>query len=197
MKRIKFLFVLLFIIPAILFSFNNIPRSIHGISFEVEPAMIPELTNMRLITTEISELRGKYRFIFDDRRREIVEYKSKYNKIFFIARYVGIYERLNYDIIVKDFIKCFKKRYGPPVKEHLRKAINMPEHYFYKIFVWEDDNIIMRLKTLFYSLEPTSKYWPGENGRDIIIEYINKKNRNSILRRDFNPSASLSCEGIW
>lgn len=192
----KIFLILILILPGLLFSFNSIPRSIKGVSFNVIPSIIPDIVRYRMVYQNVNRLKGEYQFVFDDNKREVIEFRSKYNKVYSIKRYIGIYDRVNYHFRVVEFIKCFKKIYGPPIKDEIRKQLILSRPYFNHFMQWEDNELIMRLHTLFYSSEVNRKYWPGIQGRDIIIEYIHKANKKYIYNRDYNIIHRQPCAGI-
>mgnify|MGYP000870067844 FL=1 len=196
MERYKYLLAVILFLPVMAFSFDTIPREIQGVGFDIFPSIIPSRVNMRQISRDIDVAQGVYRYKYDNGENEVISYHSRYNKVFYMKREIGIYDRINYHFKVLDFIRCFIRKYGPPAEEKNIDAENMPEYYAREELTWEDSEIIMKLTTHFYSAMPDRKYVPGLNGKHITIEYIHKPNRNYIYGMDYNLPSANPCQDV-
>jgi hypothetical protein len=197
MKKVKYLFALLMLIPLFSYAFIPIPRVIYGVSFVTPPEKIPSLVNYRVVAEDIDLARGSFTFIFDNLKDETIEYYSRYEKIYLIKRNIGMYGLGRYHFKVLDFINAMKKRYGPGQKSRIYYDSNYPEHYFVNELTWEDAEIVMKLKTLFFASSPKPKYIPGINGRDIIIEYTSKINKSYIYKKDNISDRRNILSPVW
>ncbi len=197
MERYKYALILLIVIPVFSYAFSPVPSNIYGVSFKNAPVNIPSLVKFNVVSRNVDVGKGRYDFTFDNGKNEIINFRSKYNRIYYISRYIGIYDRINYHFKVRNFINCFKKLYGPPDKDNSGFAANMPEMYKERIMQWESGKITMRLRTLYYIARPMAKYVPGIDGKDIIVEYLHKDNSNFIYGMDFGLDNGNRCRGVW
>ena len=197
MKKAKYFFMLIILLPIFSYAFTPIPRVIHGVSFLTPPERIPSLVTYRVISQNIDLAKGSFIFVFDNLKDETIEYYSMYSKVYLIKRNIGIYGVFNYHFKVLDFIKVIKKRYGSEAKSRIYHDSVMPDNYFINELIWEDGEIIMKLKTLFFAAQPKPHYIPGINGRDIIIEYVNKKNKRYVYNKNNTEDRRTSLSPVW